>query len=146
VRRLLAVGIVVVAVLPLGALRSDARPSSPVILGNKNVVMHGIGWGTQHPSVIFNGGDPSGRAWNLRWSDWGDVTAEAHGLTWVSGPHGGYNPKPAAIELRASHIGRCDGAGALAYTRLEARERTGPGRPLGPWFVWGNWQSICRGP
>jgi hypothetical protein len=76
--------------------------------------------------VIFNGGDPSGRAWNLRWRGWGTPVATAQGLTWISRPAGGYYAKPAAIELRASRIGQCVPDGPRAYTQLQAREALRP--------------------
>jgi hypothetical protein len=131
----------------LGSIPASADlKSGTIVLGKKNLLSDGTGWGSAHPSVIFNGGDPSGRAWNLQWIDWGTAVARARGLTSIFAPHGGYEAKPGVIELRASVIGRCSPTGPPAYTRLEARESASPGGPLGRWFVWGGWRTICQGP
>ena len=127
-------------VLASSALGSS---SSVVVLGKRHVPANGQGWGTAHPRLIYNGGDPNGRAWQLQWTGWGSPVARAHGLTWIFRPHGGYFAKPGAIELRASVIGRCTSNGPRAYTRLEAREAVRPGGPLSRWFVWGGWKSTC---
>jgi hypothetical protein len=117
------------------------------VLGKKTLTgRYGIGWGTPHPSVIYNGGVPSGKAWNLRWSSWGSASSTAHGLTWLYRPLGGYYGKPGAIEFRAYRLGRCEVRGARAYTRLAARVAIRPGGPLGRWFEWGGWHTICRFP
>ena len=131
--------------LPGAAGASAANHGEPV-LGKKNLLRYGIGWGTAHPRLIFNGGDPSGRAWNLRWSGWGSGVALARGLTWINSPQGGYFNQPGAIELRAYRPGRCSPNGLPAYTRLQVRSALRPGGPLSRWFAWGGWQSICRSP
>lgn len=132
--------------LLLGSAAASASAPTTVVLGRKNLLRYGQGWGTPHPRVIFNGGDPSGRAWNLRWRGWGKPVATAEGLTWIFRPTGGYYARPAAIELRASRIARCVTDGPHAYTRLEAREAVRPSGPFGRWFAWGGWKSICIGP
>ena len=144
-RRLVCFALIAGSMLVLGPV-VDARPQGAVVLGKSHLLRGGVGWGTALPDVIFNGGDPNGRAWNLRWSHWGAATASARGLTWIFRPNGGYFAKPAVIELRAGAIGRCSKGGPLAYTHLEAREAVRPGGPLGKWFDWGGWPSICRGP
>jgi hypothetical protein len=123
-----------------------ASGGSQVVLGKKNIVPYGVGWGTAHPRLLFNGGDPNGRAFRLHWRDWGKRVARAKGLTWIFTPHGGYYATPGAIELRASRIRHCTKNGPRAYTRLEAREAVKPGGRLGRWFRWGGWKSICTGP
>ena len=132
-------------------LLSTAAPAgaiggATIVLGKMHLLPHGTGWGTADPSAIFNGGDPSGQAWNLRWSGWGSAVAQAHGLTSIFRPQGGYYAKPGAIELRASEIGHCSPDGPPAYTHLEARVAVRPGGPLSRWFVWGGWRSTCIGP
>ena len=118
-----------------------------VVLGKKGLTgRYGIGWGTPHPSLIYNGGVPSGKAWNLHWFNWGSSSATAHGLTWIYRPNGGYYGKPAAIELRAYRLGQCKAGGTRAYTRLAARVALRPGGTLGRWFAWGGWRTICRFP
>jgi hypothetical protein len=133
------------AALLAGLLAVGAAQAAPgrVVLGKKNLLPYSQGWGTARPSVVFNGGVPSGKAWNLVWDGWGSRAATARGLTWIYRPGGGYYAKPAAIELRASRIGRCTADGPRAYTHLEARVAGRPGGPLGHWFVWGGWRSTC---
>jgi len=118
----------------------------PVVLGKKHVVQYGIGWGTAHPRVIFNGGDPSGGARHLKWRSWGAPIAYARGIATIQHPGGNFYPKPGVIELRASHIGRCTPHGPRAYTHLDAREAVRPGGPLSGWGAWSSWKSICHAP
>jgi hypothetical protein len=62
--------VVLLAFTPLAAVASGGNRE--VVLGKRNLTgRYGIGWGTAHPPVIYNGGVPSGKAWNLRWSKWG---------------------------------------------------------------------------
>jgi hypothetical protein len=124
---------------------SQASPSE-VVLGKRNLLRYGIGWGTAHPRLIFNGGVPSGKAWSLRWRDWGAPVSRARGLTWIYTPHGGYYGKPGAVELRAYGIGRCSRDGPRAYTRLQVRAAVRPGGALSRWFFWGGWRQICHWP
>jgi hypothetical protein len=131
-----------VGVALLSGSAAIAAPGQ-VVLGKKNLFPSSQGWGTARPATIFNGGVPSGKAWHLVWTEWGSSVATAHGLTWIYRPGGGYFSKPAAIELRASRIGRCMEHGPRAYTHLEARVASRPGGPLGRWFVWGGWRSTC---
>ena len=121
-----------------------AAANAMVVLGKKHVVQYGIGWGTAHPRMIFNGGDPGGRATQLKWRDWGAATAHARGLAAIPHPGGNYYAKPGVIELRASRIGRCALHGPRAYTHLEVREAVRPGGPLTHWSAWGGWKSICK--
>jgi hypothetical protein len=122
-----------------------AADLSPVVLGVKGLFPRGsAGWGTAHPRYIFNGGDPNGTAWKLRWTGWGGPVARAQGLTWIFKPTGGYFRKPGNIELQASRTGRCTANGPRSYTRLLARESLRPGGPLGPWFAWNGLATLCR--
>jgi hypothetical protein len=123
-----------------------ADEQTPIVLGKKHLLRYGTGWGTAHPHVIFNGGVPNGKAWDLRWRGWGTASARARGLTWLYKPKGGYYGTPGAIELRAYRIGRCTSRGPLAYTRLQVREAIKPGGPLGRWQPWGDWHDICHSP
>jgi hypothetical protein len=111
-----------------------------------------VGWGTVHPTRIFNGGDPTGLAWHLAWKHWGSPTAIGYGLTWILA---GYNVKgkrrsgccytrPAKIELRATDVGRCTRFGPVAYRKLYARVPSHPGGRLGPWGSWSFTGTICR--
>jgi hypothetical protein len=134
---------VTVLAFALSASNAQGEGREPV-LGNANLAPSATGWGTAHPALIFNGGVPSGRAWNLRWSSWGNGAATARGLTWLYRPNGGYYGKPGLIELRAYRLGQCVAGGPPAYTRLVARSATRPGGPLGRWHAWGGWHSTCR--
>ena len=94
------------------------------------------GWGTPHPSEIFNGGDPSGLVTHIHWSGWGGASASGHGLNAIFRPNGGYYDKLVTIDLRAYDKGRCTSHGPLAYRRLSVREPSRPGGPVGPWQAW----------
>ena len=137
--------VVMLAVIGFPTVASAGGPVA--VLGKRNLTgRYGIGWGTSHPALIYNGGVPSGKAWNLRWSNWGSASTTARGLTWLYRANGGYYGRPGAIELRAYRLGRCKAGGARAYTRLAARVAIHPGGPLGRWFAWGGWHTICRFP
>jgi hypothetical protein len=140
--RAVGVGVFLMLVVAGSALGS----SSQIVLGKANLLPNGRGWGTAHPRLIDNGGDPNGKAWDLQWTGWGSPVAQAHGLTWIFRPNGGYFGEPGAIQLRASKIGRCTSNGPRAYTQLEAREALRPGGRLSKWFVWGGWKSTCAAP
>ena len=127
-------------------LGTAVAADTSVVLGKKHLLRDGIGWGTAHPRRIDNGGDPSGKAWHLTWHNWGGATATAHGSTWIFKPTGGYYRRSAAIELRASRVGRCTPNGPRAYTFLQARAAMRPGGRLGRWFAWGGWKNTCKGP
>jgi hypothetical protein len=134
------------AAATLVLLGTAAAANTGVVLGKKHLLRYGIGWGTARPRLIYNGGDPSGKAWHLTWRDWGGATASAHGLTWIFKPTGGYYRQPGAIELRASRIGRCTRHGPRAYTLLQARVAVRPGGRLSRWNAGGGWKSTCKGP
>jgi len=135
-----------VAFIPFSVVVANAG-NNQVVLGRADLTgRYGIGWGTAHPSVIYNGGVPSGKAWNVRWSHWGAASSTAHGLTSLYRPNGGYYSKPGAIELRAYRIGQCVAGGKPAYTRLAARVAIRPGGTPGRWFAWGGWHTVCRFP
>lgn len=126
------------------AVAGWAASDSEVVLGSKTFVPFGKGWGTAQPRFISNGGVPSGVVLRIHWESWGSREAVGRGLTWIYRPHGGYYPRPGAIELRASRIGRCSPSGPRAYRRLRARVPSRPGRPLGRWFTWGGQRNLCR--
>jgi hypothetical protein len=128
----------------VAAAAANTGGEGPIVLGAKQPFPSGIGWGTVHPRLIFNGGDPNGRAWNLRWSGWGTNVARAQGLTWIFRPQGGYYSKSGLIQLRAYGIGRCTANGKRAYTHLRARESVRPGGQFGSWFAWNGLATICH--
>ena len=146
--RLSATTVLVLVLLPVAvaARAGDLAGPKPVVLGKAHLFPRGTGWGTARPRVIFNGGLRTGRAWSLRWTDWGAATSHARGLTWLYRPDGGYYRTPGVVVLRASRPGRCAANGPRAYRYLEARTAVRPGGRLGPWFAWGGWGHICRSP
>lgn len=125
----------------LACLASTVR--TPV-LGHKAVALSGgRGWGTYEPREIYNGGDPSGLVVGIQWHRWGRRFALGFGRNAIFKPSGGYYGRMVTIELRPSDLGHCRKGGPLAYRRMVAREPLKPGGPLGPWFAWGGWPSIC---
>ena len=111
-----------------------------VVLGSKTSFgQYGKGWGTRHPSLLDNDGDPSGRVTNIRWRDWGQGVALGEGDTsalpnWV----------PALAELRATRIARCSPNGPRAYTRLEIRVALRTGARFSSWQLWNGRPNVCH--
>ena len=146
-RNCVAVGVAGLCVFSSTAFASRDG-NKVVVLGSKSFYgvppNNAIGWGTAHPKIIFNGGDPSGRVWEISWKHWGAAATLGYGLTWIPTPNGGYYGTPVHIELRASSFGRCTPSGPVAYRKLEVR---GPSRPGGRLGSWGNWSftgTICH--
>lgn len=54
-----------------------ARPTSPLL--GEPWGLYQVGFGTAIPSLVFNGGDPTGLFENLTWSSWGGATADGRG-------------------------------------------------------------------
>jgi hypothetical protein len=78
------------------------------------------GWGTPHPQRIFNGGDPTGIAFDLAWESWGGPTATAHGQTYLVPEGEGYgvaDAVPGPVTVVAFDLGDCHGY--LAYRRYQ---------------------------
>jgi hypothetical protein len=122
-----------------------ASGSSEVVLGSTVYAGSiGVGWGNQHPSEIFNGGDPSGLVTHIHWSSWGGRTASGHGLNAIFKPTGGYYSELVTIQLHAYHKGRCTAHGPMAYQRLSVREPSRPGGRVGPWESWSGSTTLCR--
>ena len=46
----------------LVVLGTAAASDTSVVLGKKHLLRYGMGWGTAHPRLILNGGDPGGKA------------------------------------------------------------------------------------
>ena len=114
-----------------------------IVLGWSGFAQNGKGFGTARPSVIFNGGDPSGLVTHIRWKHWGRRVAPGRGLNAIFKPHGGYYRRLAHIRLRASDIGICQRSGRHAYLRLSVRVPSHPGGPLGPWQSWSDAKTLC---
>ncbi|HEX3824987.1 MAG TPA: hypothetical protein VHV79_11035 [Mycobacteriales bacterium] len=130
-----------IAMTALPAASSHAVP----VLGSKkfDTMPDAVGYGTAHPKRIFNGGDPSGDAYHLRWASWGAAASLGHGKTYVFKPSGGYYKRPGRIELKATRLGHCTAHGPLAYRHLHARV-AGPGKSYGHWFRWSEVKNICH--
>ncbi|MXG89718.1 hypothetical protein [Nocardioides flavescens] len=133
------------AVLTAASSGGATGAPTPVLGSPSYMAPYGVGWGTAHPRVIDNGGDPSGSVKALRWRSWGEPTTKARGLTPIFRPGGGYYRKPARIVLRATDLGTC-GAATEAYTRLEFRVAKVPGGSVsGPWRPWAGSADLCGG-
>jgi hypothetical protein len=136
-----------VGALSVALVTSSALASShgAIVLGSEKFTVgsDGSGFGTAHPSEIFNGGDPSGRVTKIHWTSWGASVATGSGLNAIFKPHGGYYAQLVTIEMRAYDVGRCTPHGALAYRKLSVRVPSRPGGPLGPWFAWAGASTIC---
>lgn len=130
------------------------EPTSKIRNGRAAVVLgarkfagsEGSGWGTAHPSLISNGGDPSGVAYDITWARWGRGRSLGWAKNAISKPTGGYYRHPARIRLRAQSLGRCSPGGPRAYTKLYFRSPKRPGGKLGPWTSWAynKSKSICH--
>ena len=121
------------------ATQSLTLAAGPIAaLGSSNYAgSYGKGWGRQQPTIIDNGGSLSGVAYDLRWSKWDSARATAVGKTYRFKPGGGYYERGMTIRLRASRLGPCGPDRRPAYTRLEWRSATEPGRSVGPrWRPW----------
>jgi hypothetical protein len=135
---LTVLGVVVVAPV-------SSASSPTIVLGSRAFAgSEGRGWGTPHPSEIFNGGDPSGLVTHIHWSSWGGPTATGRGKNAIFEPQGGYYPQLVTIQLRATDRGRCSSASGLAYRKLEVREPSRPGGPDGKWMSWSGSKTLCR--
>lgn len=134
------------AVISIAGIPSISVAASPTVnLGARAFAgPQGAGWGTPHPSEIFNGGDPSGLVTRIHWSNWGGPVASGVGKNAIFKPQGGYYKQLATIQLRASDIGRCARNGPLAYRKLSVRVPSRPGGPFGEWVSWSGSKTVCR--
>jgi hypothetical protein len=124
---------------------STTVPATPsVVLGSKNFVQGGAGWGTAEPSRIYNGGDASGEVRHIHWTNWGQSVALGTGLHAIFKPGGGYYPQPVTAHLSASDIGTCSPGGPRAYLKLTVQDPTRPGGPLGAPYAWSEAKSLCK--
>lgn len=124
--------------------RTTYRPlAGSVVLGGEVYgAPTGEGWGTPHPSFIYNGGDASGSIDDVTWSSWGGAVAHGRGRHPIFKPRGGYYRHPVVALLKATDLGRCEGR--AAYLRLLIREPRRPGGPVGPWRSWAGSQTLCE--
>ena len=129
---------VVIAVMSTCVVAATAVAGGVPVLGSKRFYKPGntIGWGTPHPSEIFNGGDPSGLVTHIHWTRWGAGVSYGRGLTYAPKPSGGYYRQMVPIKLRADRLGRCSKRGPRAYTHLHVRVVDHPGGTFGSWGPW----------
>ena len=119
--------------------------SGPVVLGSKTSFgSYGKGWGTPRPALLDNDGDPSGHAWNIRWTGWGTAVASGSGLTYALGTKYGSGYTIYRLQLRASRIGHCTTNGPVAYTRLEVRIAPLKRSNFSAWQLWNLRPNVCR--
>lgn len=141
--RPLASSVLIGALLLLAGPTGAGLASGDPVLGSPGLAgPFGKGWGMARPHRIFNGGDPSGLVSEIRWTSWGAGTAHGYGMTSIFKPGGGYYPKLVTAELRAQDLGKC--GSRTAYTRLFVREPKRPGGPLGKWFAWAGFKTLCK--
>lgn len=103
--------LVVAAALPAGG-------GSVPTLGQK-WAPYQKGYGDVRPARIFNGGDPTGLVWHVRWTGWGERRAVGHGVAYFVWPGlgvaDGSTATPAVVV--AYDLGTC--RGKRAYRKLE---------------------------
>jgi hypothetical protein len=122
---------------------ASAASAVPLLGSSMFYSPHSKGFGTPHPRMISNGGDPSGIVSSITWKSWGGALAIGYGMGSVFRPNGGYYPNLLRVELRAQHPGRCHPGGVIVYRQLAIRQPKKPGGPFGPWFLWSNAKSLC---
>lgn len=95
---------------------------------------HSKGYGSPHPPVIYNGGDPAGLISRIRWRNWGASMATGEGLGSAYKPQGGYYHRAVVVKLRAERLGDCDGR--PGYHWLFVRKQRRPHGEFFPWHLW----------
>jgi hypothetical protein len=124
---------------------SSPLPITSAVLGSADFFPrhNDAGFGSAHPSLIYNGGDGVGRVVQVRWSDWGQEVAYGIGKSYSIRPEGGYYHGTVIVKLRATGLGAC--AGATGYQWLwEKRQRRPHGEKWYPWSRWWGKQSLCE--
>jgi len=128
-----------------GGMRGSGSRGVPVVLGSQlSFGPYGRGWGMPHPRSLDNDGDPSGRAWKIRWLKWGSAVSRGSGLTYYLPEHGMSEYHTGRVQFRASRIGYCYTNGPHAYTRLEVRVASLHGGPFSDWQLWNGRPNVCR--
>jgi hypothetical protein len=138
------IAVVITVALVVSAAEGSASTPTVVLGSHAYAGAHGAGWGMPHPAEIFNGGDPSGLVSHIQWSSWGGTSAIGAGKNAIFKPNGGYYGHLVTIQLRATDMGRCSKRGLLAYRKLEVREPSRPGGPVGKWFLWSGSKTLCH--
>jgi hypothetical protein len=134
-----AVGIIASAALA-GCAGDSARRETPTLGRVAGAFVNGAqGFGKIRPSVISNGGSPSGTVTNIHWDSWGDPRAVGTGTGWI--PPGFQTDPDGSFEqatVVAFDLGDCDGR-----PMYRAVQWFYPSR--GDSFDPRTYQDICRG-
>lgn len=99
-----------------------------------------LGYGEVLPTTVFNGGDPTGRVKQIRWSGWGSPRAVGAGIgdfVWP-GESVAQGSTRAQAHVLAYDLGLCQGQ--LAYRKI-----TWWFPKYGETFSAGSWINICTG-
>jgi hypothetical protein len=123
-------------------VQNTTRTAPVPVLGIPGLMgPQGKGWGEAHPSVIFNGGDPSSYVTSISWTQWGSPTSIGTGLAIIARRSGGYYSGRYRIDLKATRLGHCSPSGPLVYEQLWSNQPHHPGGPLTGWTLWA--ESLC---
>lgn len=92
------------------------EPANVPVLGRIWALGGQQGYGQVRPTLIYDGGDPTGRLININWASWGTARATGAGLGWTPGAtvaSGHWEP----MHVVAFDLGPC--RGHLAYRAIE---------------------------
>jgi len=134
----------VLALVGLGAASAcgtTPHPRAIPTLGQRaGIFAHaGRGFGTVRPSVVDNGGDPTGVVIGVVWTSWGGPRAVGTGTSdWVGPGQTVAAGSQEPVRIVAFRLGRCDGRRmyrAVEWYFPQHGERFDPGR----------YEDICTG-
>jgi hypothetical protein len=96
---------------------TTSKPAAPEPVLGRLFPPYQKGYGEVKPTLVFNGGDPTGRLSNIRWSSWGGPTATGSGTALYVAPNQIVaQGEPATATVVAFDLGMC--AGKLAYQKI----------------------------
>ncbi len=132
--------VVAVAAVAAGVMSSPAAFGAlpAPVLGWKYAFKYGNGFGTVRPSLVYLGGDATGKVKSITWHRWGYTKSVGYGRGWCPGKSVAAG-HPCAAKLQISDIGGCHGR--RAYRRLQFFFRF---RPHRPWRAEARY-NICNG-
>ncbi len=78
------------------------------MLGSKNALRGGTGFGTVKPRTVFLGGDPTGLVKSITWQHWGSARAVGFGQGLCAGQSVAAG-HPCSAALHLSNLGTCHG-------------------------------------
>jgi hypothetical protein len=100
------------------SLPTTTTSPSSTTLGLAGAWFEGSGFGGVEPSLVYLGGDPTGRLTSIKWSSWGGAEASGSGSGWYVSPNTSTadgSDRPATVT--AFDLGIC--AGHPAYQEVE---------------------------